>query len=45
MPHASFFFHILKPCRRQHGFLRARGADDIEFDLSANKGEDARPAK
>ncbi|HQN70531.1 MAG TPA: DNA repair protein RecN [Smithella sp.] len=43
MPHASFFVHFKNRADDNTDFFGPRGADDIEFDLSANKGEDARP--
>lgn len=45
MPHASFAVHFKSYADDNTDFFGPRGADDIEFYLSANKGEDPRPLK
>ena len=43
MPHASFYVHFRESADQASESFGPKGKDDIEFYLSANKGEDAKP--
>ena len=43
MPHASFYVNFKKDADDATGFFGPKGVDEIEFYLSANKGEEAKP--
>jgi len=43
MPHASFYVNFKKDADDATGSFGPKGVDEIEFYLSANKGEEAKP--